>query len=134
MNISSYFRAKKCGIFFLPFYLLRFFFSTQNGASLTPTHPPIRTRMVNGNFCVQISNKKWKHEFSFTNVNNNCKEKSTGNGWSSLRNGFTHKSYRSLTEIDYRSQYDVASKKDRSNARYRFKEDGSNENLNLPRY
>ena len=57
-------------------------------------------------------------------------------GWSSRHTGLTHTSEKLLTEIDYRSYYDVASKKDRSNENLDVAstKDVSNENFNNPRY
>ena len=60
----------------------------------------------------------------------------TMSGWSSRRTGLTHTSEKLLTEIDYGSYHDVASKKDRSNENLdvALTKDVSNENFNNPRY
>ena len=57
-------------------------------------------------------------------------------GWSSRRTGLTHTSEKLQAEIDYRSYYDVASMKDRSNKNLDVvsTKDVSNENFNNPRY
>ena len=57
-------------------------------------------------------------------------------GWSSRRTGLTHMSEKLLSEIDYRSYYDVASKKDRRNEKLDVDstKDVSNENFNNMRY
>ena len=57
-------------------------------------------------------------------------------GWFLRRTGLTHTSEKLLTEIDSRSYYDVASKKDRSNEKLDVAstKDVSNENFNNPQY